>query len=133
MSDPNSDVESIYTNEEDISVDSIGLSPSKTQARPPQSPPPRTLPDAGPFKVRTTPFTRPGDRPHSPNILILYNYPRTPIWTSADDGEFDTAENDPDSPTKLLQKFEQSTVTRLPVGRKALCSYVCADSDGDDP
>lgn len=39
MSDPNSDVESIYTNEEDISGDSIGLSPSKTQASPPQSPP----------------------------------------------------------------------------------------------
>ena len=85
-----------------------------------------------PFLVRVPPFSRSGDLPNSPNIFIPYNY-LTPIWASADDGKLRTAEYDPDSPTNLLQILEQSTVTLLPVRKKALHPYVCADGDGDYP
>ena len=144
LSDSDSDVESIYTNEEDIPSSQSTLSvsvqaeckpilrnpPRHRFSSPPCTPPP---PDAEPFKVRTTPFSRPGDLSHSPDILIPYNYPCTPIWTAADDEKLRTAEYDPDSPTNLLQRLEQSTVTQLPVGKKALRPHVCADGDSEGP
>lgn len=123
------------------SVDCIGLCSSRTQASPPQSPSSSLLLptcispplDLEPIKIRTTPVSHPGDLSHSPNILIPYNYLRTPIWTSADDGKPRMAEYDPNSPTNLPHKLGQSTVTHFPVGKKALCPYVCAGGDGDDP
>ena len=143
LSDSDSDEESIYTDEEDVPSSSQSTLSVSAQAEhnpvlrnpprirfssPPCTPPP---PDAEPFKICTTPFSRPGDLTHSPNILIPYNYPCTPIWTSADDEKLRTAEYDPDSPTSLLQRLEQSTVTHLPIGKKALRPYICADGDGN--
>jgi hypothetical protein len=49
--------------------------------------------------------------------------------TSEDDETLRTAEDDPDSPKKLLRKLEHNTVTHLPVGKKASRPYVCADGD----
>jgi hypothetical protein len=145
LSDSDSDVESFYTDEEDTPPSSQSTVSVSAQAErepvlrtPPRhrfsstpcTPPP---PDAEPFKVRTTPLSRPGDLSHSPNVLIPYNYLCTPIWTSADDEKLRTAEYDPDSPTRLLQRLEQSAVTHLPVGKKALRPYVCVDGDGEGP
>lgn len=145
LSDSDSDVESLYTSEDDVPSSSQSTVSVSAQAEhkpvlrslprhrfssTPCTPPP---PDAEPFKVRTTPFSRPGDLSHSPNIFIPYNYPCTPIWTEADDEKLRTAEYDPDSPTNLLQKLEQSTVTHLPIGKKALRPYVCADGDSEGP
>jgi len=145
LSDSDSDVESLYTDEEDMPVSSqstvsvsaqadhkpvLRTPPRRRFSSTPCTPPP---PDAEPFKVRTTPFSRPGDLSHSPNILIPYDYPCTPIWTSADDEKLRTAEYDPNSPTKLLQKLEQSTMAHLPIGKKALRPHVCAEEDSEGP
>jgi hypothetical protein len=145
LSDFDSDTESIYTDEEDIPPSSQSTVSVQAQAErqpvlrtPPRrrfsstpcTPPP---PDSEPFKMRTTPFSRPGDLSHSPNILIPYDYPCTPIWTSADDEKLRTAEYDPESPTKLLRKLEQSTMAHMPFGKKALRPYVCVDGDSEGP
>lgn len=139
LSDSDSDAESFYTDEEDTPTSSqstvsasvqepvLCTLPRRRFSSTPSTPPP---PNSEPFKVRTTPFSRPGDLSHSPNILISHDYPCTPIWTAADDEKLRTAEYDPDSPTKLLQKLEQSTMVRLSIGKKALLPHADGDSEG---
>lgn len=139
LSDSDSDAESFYTDEEDTPDSSQSTVSASVQepvlctlprhrfSSTPSTPPP---PNSEPFKVRTTPFSRPGDLSHSPNILIPHDYPCTPIWTSADDEKLRTAEYDPDSPTKLLQKLEQSTMADLSIGKKALLTRADGDSEG---
>ena len=137
LSDSDSDAESFYTDEEDTPTSS-----QSTVSASAQKPVLRTLPrrrfsstlstppppNSEPFKVRTTPFSRPGDLSQSPNILISHDYPCTPIWTSADDEKLRTAVYDPESPTKLLQKLEQGTMVEL--SKKALLPHADGDSEG---
>jgi hypothetical protein len=101
-----------------------GVTPSEPEVVP-QTPPRRQLsatrrstpppPDGSPFKVSTTPISRPGDL--APLVQSC-----TPIWTAADDEKLRT-EYDPDSPTRLLAKLEQSWMTRVPSAQSARPAY----------
>jgi len=140
FSDSDSDVESFYTDEEDTPSSSQSTVSASVQ-EPVLCPPPHcrffstpcTPPTSNsePFKVRTTPFSRPGDLSQSPDILVPHDYPSTPIWTSADDEKLRRGEYS-DSPTELLEILEQSTTMHLAIGKKALRPDMCEDEDGDN-
>jgi hypothetical protein len=100
-----------------------------------RTPPPRQLaairrstpppPEGSPFKVSTTPISRPGD-------LAPLVQPCTPIWTAADDEKLRT-EFDPESPTRLLAKLEQSWMTRVPAAKSVLPAYACTTGHFQGP
>jgi hypothetical protein len=132
LSVPDSDPESVSSNEDEDNEDNEdnegegdddeGVTQSEPEAVP-RTPPRRQLsrrrtpppPDGSPLKVATTPISRPGD--FAPLIQSC-----TPIWTAADDEKLRT-EFDPDSPTRLLAKLEQSWMTRVPSAQSALPAY----------
>ncbi len=83
-------------------------------------------PDAEAFKVRTNDaLLAPGrppaiaQRPHSVHSNLDLGGRREAL----------RGRLDPDPPTNLLQRLEQSTVLHFPVGKKVLRPYVCADDN----